>query len=175
MSRLPCFSRQLAHRWQWVCQLHAPAGRPLPLGRFLVLISVRGWVDPRAGKIRSTEKSNDLTGNRTCDLLACSIEPQPTILPCGILFLTKINVSLSSESCKQNEVKTILLRNNKFKFNIFSVEQYLKKSSHLIFGLIQLFKHSLDIHYCHLLDAELWQGKCYSPKMKSGKVVGWLN
>jgi hypothetical protein len=31
-----------------------------------------------AGRIRSIEKSNDLIGNRTRDLLACSIVPQPT-------------------------------------------------------------------------------------------------
>jgi hypothetical protein len=34
-----------------------------------------GWKD------RSIEKSNDLIGNRTSDLLACSIVPQPTTLP----------------------------------------------------------------------------------------------
>jgi hypothetical protein len=34
-----------------------------------------------AGRIRPTEKSNDLIGNRTRDLPACSIVPQPTTLP----------------------------------------------------------------------------------------------
>jgi hypothetical protein len=33
-----------------------------------------------AGRIRSIEKSNDI-GNRTRDLPACSIVPQPTMLP----------------------------------------------------------------------------------------------
>jgi hypothetical protein len=36
-----------------------------------------------AGRIRSTEKSNDLIGNRTRDLPACSIVPQPVTLPCA--------------------------------------------------------------------------------------------
>jgi hypothetical protein len=34
-----------------------------------------------AGRIRSIEKSNDLIGNQTHDLPACSIVPQPTTLP----------------------------------------------------------------------------------------------
>jgi hypothetical protein len=58
-------------------RLSAPhADRPLPPGIFLVLISVRGRIDPMAsvaGRIRSIEKSTDLTGNRTCNLQACSI------------------------------------------------------------------------------------------------------
>jgi hypothetical protein len=34
-----------------------------------------------AGRIRSIEKSNDIIGDRTRDLLACSIAPQTTTLP----------------------------------------------------------------------------------------------
>jgi hypothetical protein len=56
----PTFSRQSAHRWRWGCQLYAPAALDPP-GKFLVLISVRSWVDPRAtvrleglGKMKNT-------------------------------------------------------------------------------------------------------------------------
>jgi hypothetical protein len=34
-----------------------------------------------AGRSRSFEKSNNLIGNQTCNLPACSIVPQPTTLP----------------------------------------------------------------------------------------------
>jgi hypothetical protein len=39
-----------------------------------------------AGRIRSTEKANDLTGNRTRDLPVCSIVPQLSTLPRAPLY-----------------------------------------------------------------------------------------
>jgi hypothetical protein len=65
------------------------AGRFLPPGKFLVFISVRDWVDPRAivrleglGKL----KKYTSTGTQTGDLPACSIVPQPTTLPSAPTF-----------------------------------------------------------------------------------------
>jgi hypothetical protein len=74
------------------------AGRPLVPGRFLVLISGRGWVDPRARvrleRLGELKKTNDLIGNRTRDLPAFSIVPQPTTLlrarKCAINTLDKV-------------------------------------------------------------------------------------
>jgi hypothetical protein len=58
-------------------------GPPLPAGRFLVLLleaqSIPGHI--AAGRIRLIEKSNDLIGNGTRELPACSIVPQSTTLP----------------------------------------------------------------------------------------------
>jgi hypothetical protein len=59
------------------------AGRPLQDSWYSFLLEAD---DPRhcaAGRIRSIEKSIDLIGNETSDLLACSIVPQPTTLPCA--------------------------------------------------------------------------------------------
>jgi hypothetical protein len=98
----PIFSRHSARRWRWGCQSYAPAAlypRKIPGNNFWYRLS---W--PRghsaAGRIRSIEKSNELIGNRTRDLPACSIVPQPTTLPreTGIYFKV-LNSKEKSLSC----------------------------------------------------------------------------
>jgi hypothetical protein len=67
--------------------------------KFLVLNSVRGCGRPQGqsvvGRIRSNEKSNGLIRNQTHYLPACSIMPQPTMLPCA-LPLGLINQAMRS-------------------------------------------------------------------------------
>jgi hypothetical protein len=77
--------RQSAHRWQWGCQPYLYLYLPV---RFLVLISVESWANPRTivrleglGKLK---KFNDLMGNRTRDHpTSNSGTPQHPSLPEG--------------------------------------------------------------------------------------------
>jgi hypothetical protein len=103
----PTFSRLSARRWRRDCQLYAPTALYTP-GRFLVLISLRGWVELRAimrlegvGKLKKSTSS----GTRTGDLPACSIVPQTTTLQ-SVYTYSNLNFSWSMINLKMSQKKT---------------------------------------------------------------------
>jgi hypothetical protein len=60
----------------------------------LVLISVRSSIDHRAARGIVNENSNDIIGNRTCDVPACSVVHQPTVPIAPIDKLDTMNIML---------------------------------------------------------------------------------
>jgi hypothetical protein len=65
-----------------------------------------------AGRIRTTEKSNDI-GNRNRDLLACSTVSQPTMLLCAPGLVQIILETVANSDPKLINAKKINSRNVK--------------------------------------------------------------
>jgi hypothetical protein len=84
MLRLPHFPDSRLKYCEVVSRLTGCALLP---GRFLILVSVSGWVDLRT--IVWQERLGQLK-NWTCDLPVYSRVPQPTVLPCASLKLLQL-------------------------------------------------------------------------------------
>jgi len=82
----------------------SPPPTPFPQQIFLVIIYVRGSVDPRAGRIMSMKNFNDTIGNRTRNLPANM--PQPAAPPRAPLQPTQQR-RLGHVSDIVNTIKTV--------------------------------------------------------------------
>jgi hypothetical protein len=120
------------------------AGRnftPHPRGSFLVLISVRRWVDARTivrleglGKLESIH----LIGTRTRDLLARSIVTRPITLTCSpniLHSLTELNHTWEAANCAATQELPNILRDPKVHYRVHK--------SHL---LVPILSHINPIH-----------------------------
>jgi hypothetical protein len=77
--------------------------RPNPQEIFLVLIYVRGRVDPRAARMMSMKNSSDTNGNGTRDCPTCSAVPQPTAPPANVgglnVYIIRVNTAFTNPVC----------------------------------------------------------------------------
>ena len=111
-------------------------GHLYPQEVFLVLISLRCWVDPRA----TVKNSSGAIGNRTRDLPFCSPVPQPTALRrvqvsgtsrndiSGVLFIYILN----------KQVKTEIFSSTKLTFHFLVLK--LRRIHHITSGTVQQYR-----------------------------------
>jgi hypothetical protein len=125
--------RYSTHRWRQGCQPYAPAAF-YPPGRFLLLISVRGWVDSRAKVRLEGLKKSTLSGTWTGGPPVCSIVPQPTTLPRAPLIYKGLKSSGSAGPVRRS--KTCSLKKPKWvgffrPFHLKMETQYIRDNGQL--------------------------------------------
>ena len=125
---------------------------------FLVLISVRGWVNPQghsaAGRIMSMKNSNDTIGNPNRDLAVCSAVPQPTALQRALVSLV---TQLKAPEESTIETISIWIRYQIFhsfrRSNIPRLKKYKNVSRSSRALLVKRSLLTLDVKFLHHLQS----------------------
>jgi hypothetical protein len=134
----------------------------------MVLICVRGWVDPqdnsKVGRIKSMKKSNDTSRNRICDLPAFRAVSKPT-LPLSLSY-----VKTSSWTPCQKHSNYLLSRQQTWNTERGHAEFRSSMSLMCNDGVTCRNRHSADMQLLWSVQENLMQAWCTSNVVRESSV-----